>query len=273
MRLVNGFESNIVEPQSLFNTELIWDRIYITTVFTFNFRSTISIINKYKAALGGNLNRMFVGGIMASLMPEEIADATGIYPITGLLRSPDKLRLKEKKYFEGITDIDSLTPDYSVVSESNLYAIYDTYYSYSTRGCIQDCAWCGVKSIEPQYASYIDIKPVINDFRLQYGDKPKLKLMDNNILPSPHLDRIIADLVELGYGRDSTTENNRQRLVDFNQGLDASFINENTMDLLSNINIKPMRIAFDRLSEKSTYIAALETAERFVSLFTKLTPA
>ena len=65
-----------------------------------------------------------------------------------------------------------------------LTIVIHTYYSYSTRGCIQDCAWCGVKSIEPQYASYIDIKPVINDFRLQYGDKPKLKLMDSSLRSS-----------------------------------------------------------------------------------------
>ena len=87
--------------------------------------------------------------------------------------------------------------------------------------------------------------------------------MDNNIMASPKLKKIVDDLVELGYGRGEYTDNNKQRVVDFNQGLDASFITIKTMKMLSRINIKPMRIAFDRVKEKETYLRALRIAHDY----------
>jgi hypothetical protein len=70
----------------------------------------------------------------------------------------------------------------------------------------------------------------------------------------------------LGYGRGqhtSGTRPHRQRIVDFNQGLDASYLNENNMKLMARLNIKPMRIAFDRASEKSHYVQAVRLAQTY----------
>jgi hypothetical protein len=121
-----------------------------------------------------------------------------------------------------------------------------------------------VSVIEPVFEPYLDIKPVIRELRTQYGDKPILKLMDNNVLASPRLPDIVADLLTLGYGRGEVTDSEpkRQRVIDFNQGLDASSMNEATMGLLSQLNVRPMRLAFDRLEERISFEGALELALR-----------
>jgi hypothetical protein len=51
------------------------------------------------------------------------------------------------------------------------------------------------------------------------------------------------------------------RVVDFNQGLDASYINEENIKLIAKLNIKPMRIAFDNVKERKEYVRALRLAE------------
>lgn len=258
VRFVTGRDKSAIKEESLFSHELLWDRIYITTLFTFDWKNVIETINFYKKAVGGSVHKIYVGGVMASIIPNDIFEETGIQPIVGLLDSPNKIGLP------GDEDIDSLPPDYSILADSPFYAVNDTYYAYTTRGCTRQCPWCGVKDIEPTYCDYIDIKPMIREMRKDYGDKSRLKLMDNNVLASPNLERIVKDLVELGYGRGQTTDTtpSRTRVIDFNQGLEATHINEDTITLIDQLHIKPMRIAFDRLSYKETYIKAVNIAHK-----------
>ncbi len=248
-------KSSINDPLPFFET---WDRIYITTLFTYQWKRTIEVIRHYIKVAGGARTKVYIGGVMASLMPEDLFEATGIYPIKGLLESPSMIGL------DGNENIDRLAPDYSIL-DSSLYAIKNTYYAYTSRGCVNNCPWCGVPCLEPDFIPYIDIKPVITQLREEYGDKSVLKLMDNNILASNRLEEIVADLIELGYGRGEYTASHpkKQRVLDFNQGLDAKFLTENQMKLLSLLNIRPMRIAFDRYKDKDTYKNALNIAKKY----------
>lgn len=252
------FVYGCIPQRDLFNMSDFWDRIYVTTLFTFQWRKTIETINHYKNLVCGDTSKIFVGGIMASLLPDKVYEATGIYPIKGVIRSPEQIDLP------GTENIDLLPLDYDVV-DNNLYAINDTYYAYTTRGCKNECPWCGVPIIEPGGVYYIDIKDTIESMRMKYGDKPKLKLMDNNVLASPDLEKIVEDLVELGYGRHMATNTDppSERVIDFNQGLDSSFLTEENMKLLAELNIKPMRIAFDRIGEKGEYLRALRLAKEY----------
>lgn len=52
----------------------------------------------------------------------------------------------------------------------------------------------------------------------------------------------------------------RTRRIDFNQGVDARLVTEKKMTKLAEINIKPLRIAFDDYSMKETYIHAVRLA-------------
>ncbi|GAI24170.1 unnamed protein product, partial [marine sediment metagenome] len=55
----------------------------------------------------------------------------------------------------------------------------------------------------------------------------------------------------------------RERVIDFNQGLDATYLTEDKMRLLSKLNISPMRIAFDRINERDEYIRAIRLAHKY----------
>ena len=192
---------------------------------------------------------------MASLMPDDVFEECGVYPTVGLVESPRQVGL------EGDVNIDLLPPDYDVLDPS-LYAINNTYYASTTQGCPNSCPWCGVGKIEPSFVPYVDIKPMIRAMRARYGDKSDLRLMDNNVLASPELPRIVDDLVQLGYGRNQYTESARprQRVVDFNQGVDARHITPETIALLANVNVRPLRIAFDTASNAATYERAVRLA-------------
>ena len=54
----------------------------------------------------------------------------------------------------------------------------------------------------------------------------------------------------------------RSRYVDFNQGIDARLINDSNMAKLAEINIRPLRIAFDHIEQAEIYIQAVKTAAR-----------
>ena len=252
------FVYGCVEKRELFNIAESWDRIYITTMFTFHWDKIIGTIKYYKEIVWGDATKIFVGGVLASLLPRQLKDETGVRVITGTIHSPKKIGLL------GSSNIDRLPPDYSIL-DNRLYATNDTYYAYTSRGCVNSCAWCGVPKIEKNYIPYINIKGMIKKLRKEFGDKPKLKLMDNNILASPFLNKIVDDLLELGYGKDATNKlrNNSVRVVDFNQGLDASFFSEENINLLSKLNIAPMRVAFDRINERNEYVNALDIARKF----------
>ena len=257
VQFLYGCNKAIFKEADLFSPANLWDRVYISTLFTFQWDKTFRTINFYKDAVGGSTSKIIVGGIMASLMPEQINRATNIVPVTGVINSPQKI------FLQGDENIDLLPPDYEIL-DKNLYAINDTYYGYTTRGCVRKCPFCGVAEIEPKYIDYIDIKVIISQLREKYGDKPRLKLMDNNVLASKHLERIIEDLLGLGYGRGNFINGNprRVRSIDFNQGLDASRITAKSMPLLAKLNIRPMRIAFDKLKDKDNYIRAVELARK-----------
>lgn len=254
VQFVVGCPKSILEPSAMLNENVPWDRVYITTLFTFDFESIVRTINFYKAAVGYTTGKIFVGGIMSTLMAEDIFKETGVYPTLGVVSSARQIRIEDD------TNVDQLTPDYECL-KGLPYAVNDTYYAYTSRGCINKCPWCGVPKIEPVYLPYIDVKPAISSLRQQYGDKGRLKLMDNNVLASPELPKIVDDLVTLGYGRDAAlTASRKRRVVDFNQGLDASFINPDTLAQVSRLNIKPFRIAFDSIKEKDVYVAAVRLA-------------
>ena len=51
-----------------------------------------------------------------------------------------------------------------------------------------------------------------------------------------------------------------KRIVDFNQGIDARLVTDANMKKLSEVNIFPLRIAFDHWEQKDIYERAVRTA-------------
>ncbi|MDR0522129.1 MAG: hypothetical protein LBH00_09800 [Planctomycetaceae bacterium] len=214
-----------------------WDRVYITTLFSFNHKKIIDTIQYYKTLLHNDINRIVVGGGYATLYPQKIFQETGIFPVIGLLDKPNQSGF-------GNVCVDSLVPDYQLLDSLDYnYGLNDCYFAYTTRGCIRQCPFCAVPKLEPEYVDYTGIKQHIETVRERFGERTNLILMDNNVLVSRELKHIISNLVELGF-HNGAKLNHRQRYVDFNQGLDARLITKEKAQLLQKICLRPVRLAY-----------------------------
>lgn len=312
-----------------------FDIVGVTTLFTFYWKQTIETINFAKHFCADN-GRMLVGGIAASILPEQMYKDTGIRPHVGLLDKPGV-------YDEGNTDIiDELPLDYSILHEIDyVYPASNAYFAYMTRGCPRNCAFCAVKTLEPNYKNYIGIREQLRYVDENFGRKKDLLLMDNNVFASSSYDRIIDEILECGFERDAryvpsneyeTAIKNierdynpraykrviidiyeayasklsedeagefylqrerlgllyaetatrgailefdntfrkkynatfkparRVRYIDFNQGLDARLATDEKMRKLAEVNIRPLRIAFDHYEQRDTYCRAIRLA-------------
>lgn len=171
-----------------------WDWVGVTTLFTFYWKITIETIDFAKLLVKDKKNLM-IGGVLASIQPKEIEEATGIKPHCGTLHTPYKDIDEDNPYI-----IDELPLDYSILDEIDYeYPDSGAFYSYSTRGCIRHCAFCAVPILEPQYQSYLPLKERIERTRRLYGDQQNLLLMDNNVLASENLAEIIEDIRSCGF--------------------------------------------------------------------------
>ena len=317
----------------------VWDRVYVTTLFSFYWDITIKTIKYYKRSVCKTKD-FFVGGILASTLGNDIEAEIGIKPFKGLLNRP------------GILDdndiiVDEVTPDYDILDQIEYsYPSGNSYITYMTRGCVNRCQFCAVPVIEPDYAGYISISNQIRNIDTSFGKKSNLLLMDNNVLGSDNFDRIIDEIKDLGFEKGASfipdnlfeiycrrlrlnsmdrvaqkkvyellqvfpqrvkryaeastrfaeiieqfslsdhfhpdfvlnvlaayeylapiidkyrNKAKKQRLVDFNQGIDARLVNEANMRKLAEINIKPLRIAYDHISLTETYSRAVALAAR-----------
>jgi len=70
----------------------------------------------------------------------------------------------------------------------------------------------------------------------------------------------LHDFIEPLYKKYAYRPLTRQRIVDFNQGVDGRLITQEKMKTLSKINIRPLRIAFDNWKTHRTYERAIRAA-------------
>jgi hypothetical protein len=234
-----------------------WDRVYVTTLFTFEWEKTKQAL-EYALSVAKNPYQVYTGGILATLMPQLIADNfPTIKNNTGLLNRKGTLGLEHEEC------IDTLTLDYGILDDIDyVYPAHDAYFTYMTRGCGMKCEFCAVQTLEPEYYPYIPIKESIRRVDEQFGKKKDLLLMDNNVLRSPKFDEIIDEIKELGFEKGATYINPKsgksvQRFVDFNQGLDAFLLNEHKAKRLAELALRPARIAFDHIEDVDAYKKAI----------------
>ncbi|MBU0561729.1 MAG: hypothetical protein KKG93_19430, partial [Bacteroidetes bacterium] len=314
-----------------------WDRICITTLFTFHWKITIDTI-EFAKNLVKDQKEIFIGGVLATVLSKEVYETTGLFPHIGLLNQEGTL--DKNKII-----IDELPLDYSILDEIDYkYPESNAYYGYMTRGCIRKCSFCAVPKIEPEFNDYLSISDKIRHTKKQFGEQRNLLLLDNNILASNRFPEIIREIKKIGFAKGSKfidpnyldiairnlkegyndrafvksainlihqllqkskfsdkefiyqilkeynllkpetaskaniltiypqikdlfykyrNKASKNRYVDFNQGVDARLLNDERMQLLSEIPIRPLRIAFDSMKFKNTYIRAIELAAKY----------
>lgn len=221
-------------------SQMKWDLVFITTLFTFQWNSVIKTVNYYKECVD-SVDKIKIGGIMASLLQEDMEKETGIKPYFGIWK-----------------EIDSLKPDYHLLKESNYMADWDASIGFATRGCPNSCQFCAVPKLEKD----CDIDRQYSLENIVDPTKSNLILWDNNVLASKNFPRIIREIKEFGFHRGAKL-GRRKRYVDFNQGVDSRRLTENKMKLLSEIALRPLRIAFDDIGLKEIYIDKILLAKKY----------
>lgn len=175
----------------------IYDRVGITTLFTFYWDITIETIN-FAKKLCKTPEGVMVGGVMATILKDKVYEATGIEPYAGTLSMPGVLD-------DNDIIIDTLPLDYSILEEIDYkYPAHDGYLAYMTRGCINKCAFCAVPKLEPEYKDYLPIAEQIKWSTEKFGGKKDLLLLDNNVLASCQYEHIIDEIKIAGFTNDST---------------------------------------------------------------------
>jgi hypothetical protein len=264
------------EDESVLGTA--WDRIYVTTLFSFEYPKISQSIDFALRVANGQADKVFVGGIAASLMHDRfLAERRwdGVRIIKGLLSDPPAISLQLDEFSEELysnditgTPIEELIPDYGILDQVDyVYPVRDAYFAYTSRGCIRKCHFCGVPKLEGGQRDTDSLTAVVRAIEELYGPKKDLILMDNNVVASPRFKEIIAEIRDLGFtpGAKLSRGPGRvpvQRRVDFNQGVDARILCKDPMYLreLSTICLKPLRIAFDHLGVKGPYEKAVRYA-------------
>ena len=125
-------------------------------------------------------------------------------------------------------EIDRMLPDYSI------YPSVDYAIGFLSRGCIRKCPWCVVPKKEGTIRHYTSIEIAASGSDLSM--RKNVVLMDNNFLAN-----------DLEYIEDQIERSRRLNLrLDFNQGLDARLVNEQTARLLNRVNwIRYVRFSCD----------------------------
>lgn len=125
-------------------------------------------------------------------------------------------------------EVEHIYPDYSI------YPQYceDTAYGFLTRGCPRGCDFCHVAGKEGK-CSY-----KVADLSEFWNGQKNIVLCDPNILACPdHMD-LLQQLVD------------SKAKVEFNQGIDIRLVNDRNLDLLCQIRLQNIHVAFDRYQDK-----------------------
>lgn len=175
----------------------VFDKVMITTLFTFDFEMCIQTINYYIEIVG--IEKVYVGGIAATIMPDKFRERIpNIQIMLGQLTSSNILGYNDN------INVDILELDYDILWDVVYdYQAADSYFIYTTRGCPRKCSFCAVKTLEPEFYDCNNIEYQIRNVDERFGIKKNLLVMDNNILYSEHFSETVEILYELGFGKDN----------------------------------------------------------------------
>jgi hypothetical protein len=183
--------------------------ILVTSLFTYWSEYVVSSARYYKEMFPKA--KLIVGGIYASLMPEDCKKRTGADEIyIGVHEKAEK--------FE---------PDYSLLDEELDYQIL-----HSSRGCFRKCSFCYVWKIEPEFKGLKSIADKIH--------KNRVVFYDNNLLYNPNVKKLLKELADVRV-------NGRVVHYESQSGFDGRILLENPEigKLIKKAHFRNPRIAWD----------------------------
>jgi hypothetical protein len=201
-----------------------YDLICVTTLFTYYSKHVFEIL-KHRGLFNSN-TPILIGGVMASLIPEEFDKFPNTHTFVGYSQTLDKC-IPHRSL------IDILDPPFNEYS-----------YINTSRGCPNKCSYCAVWRIEqpiwlnPTWEQHI------------FLDKPYIMISDNNIssISYEHVKQIVDIAIKY------------DKKLYFNNGLDCKHIDTKMAELLAKAKYVTtgLRTAFDRIEEDGTFQPAIE---------------
>lgn len=138
-------------------------------------------------------------------------------------------------------EIEHMCPDYSLYPDLT----QDTAFGFLTRGCPNNCPFCGVCEKEGRQSL-----KVANLSEWWSGQK-NIVLMDPNLLACrEHMD-LLQQLAE------------SQAWVDINQGLDARLLTPRNIEAIKQIKLKEIHLAWDLMKNSDRVIAGLNLWKKY----------
>lgn len=182
-----------------YNSIINADRIYITSLFTFYFDEVVEVIDHIRKFYPDD--RIHLGGIVATIMHSRFRE---MYP--RICIESGQLTSSSKIGYDDDVNIDSLPLDYDILDDIDYrYPASGNFFAYTTRGCCNKCKFCAVPLLEPEFYETNNLIEQITYTRELYGDMRNILLMDNNILCSGELTKIVQDLNRLGFVKNQKT--------------------------------------------------------------------
>ncbi|MGC9124382.1 MAG: hypothetical protein ACP5IB_10015, partial [Thermoplasmata archaeon] len=158
-----------------------------------------------------------VGGIYATLMPWHIKEN---FPYVNVFTG---LHPKAEEYL----------PSYDILKWVDRWKEWNKSIVFTSRGCIRNCPFCVVPKIEGKFRADKD-----SIIQLIHPDHKEVVIWDNNFLASPYAKKMLKELIDHGIK------------PDFNQGLDARLMDEETAGLLADLKPRTIHFAYDLIGER-----------------------
>lgn len=195
------------------------DLIYATSsIFSWYVPESIQLVQRLQRKWPNATIR--VGGVMASENPAYFEEKTGIKPHVGIL-----------------WEVEGFRPDYTGFGWQGSSLVF------TSRGCWVGCPFCNVPRLEGKLVQ--PIKGWQNHIEESWD---RLILQDNNIVASPwgHFQEVMAYLRQHDFR------------IDLNSGIEVHGFTEKHAQLMSGLNWRPIRTAFDEMSEEKEFTRTME---------------
>jgi hypothetical protein len=185
------------------------DQIFVTSLFTYWRKYVKQSVEHYRNLFPEA--KICVGGIYASLMPEDCKEYTCC----------DEVHIGIHK------EAEQIVPDYSLVSNPHNLGFQ---IIHASRGCIRNCEFCGVRQIEPEFIFKKSIKEEICS--------GKLVFYDNNILANPYIINILQEIADFKY-------RGKNVLCESQCGFDGRLLTPEIAKMIKKARFQNVRIAWD----------------------------
>ena len=188
-----------------------FDIAYVTSLFTWEWKEVWKAVKWAKL----HADKVILGGIYASLLPEH-AEKSGA----------------DKVIVGSLPELDLIRPAYELIPECD-YSIV-----FMSRGCIRKCKFCAVPRIEGKLREF---EPEILR-KLIYPKHRKVIMLDNNILAHKKWDELYIEMRKLNKTYDL-------------HGVDSRLISDKKAEQLSKLNLHAdnytsLRLGFDDMHYK-----------------------